>query len=192
MGDITLSDYQKRTGETAVYPKGKEVEYLALGLVNEIGEALEKIHAIGHIREVGDEDKRAAVVSEVGDCFWYLSQLFNFFGFSLSEAKNYFDDVFPDFANKKILSSLHADMELSYSFIPAAAFQGLIKKYIRDNKTFEELKESSEDRLSAIAIKLFIVCCYIGATPYEVCYANYKKLQDRKDRGVIKGSGDNR
>ena len=74
---MELSEYQKRSRVTAVYPNaGANLTYPALGLCGEAGEAAEKVKKA--IRDDGGEltpERRAALGAELGDVLWYVAQL---------------------------------------------------------------------------------------------------------------------
>ena len=74
---MELSEYQKRSRATAVYPDaGSNLTYPALGLCGEAGEAAEKVKKA--IRDDGGEltpERRAALAAELGDVLWYVAQL---------------------------------------------------------------------------------------------------------------------
>ena len=65
--------YKKFTQDTAQYPKEREMDYLMIGLANEVGELLGKYKKM--IR--GDENKQSfdGWVGELGDIMWYLMRL---------------------------------------------------------------------------------------------------------------------
>lgn len=76
-----LQRYQVSAMETAKYPREAAMEYLALGLCSEAGEVAGKIKKI--IRD-GDPsrdrqeifaEQKEAILSEVGDCLWYVAML---------------------------------------------------------------------------------------------------------------------
>lgn len=77
-----------------------------------------------------------------------------------------------------------------------------IKKIIRDDEVSSDnstLKKVIEDRKTEIVKELGDVlwylsslCTELGTDLNEVAQANLDKLRSRMDRGVIKGSGDNR
>lgn len=77
MGAIMdFNEYQRRSDSTAVYPEGKALEYLALGLCSEAGEVAGKLKKV--IRDDNSQltnEKLNELVSELGDVLWYLSQL---------------------------------------------------------------------------------------------------------------------
>jgi NTP pyrophosphatase (non-canonical NTP hydrolase) len=74
---MELSEYQRRSRATAVYPDaGSNLTYPALGLCGEAGEAAEKVKKA--IRDDGGEltpERRAALAAELGDVLWYVAQL---------------------------------------------------------------------------------------------------------------------
>lgn len=82
---VTFDGYQDFTDTTAIYPKSKALEYLAMGLTSEAGEVAGKVKKF--IRDgVLDE---FALVSELGDVLWYLAQF-------ASELDIYLSDIAED------------------------------------------------------------------------------------------------
>lgn len=77
VGLVQLSDYQRRSRATAVYPDaGENLTYPALGLCGEAGEAAEKVKkALRDDGGVLTEERRAALAAELGDVLWYVAQL---------------------------------------------------------------------------------------------------------------------
>tara|TARA_Y100001951_G_scaffold2547_1_gene1771 strand:- start:312 stop:644 length:333 start_codon:yes stop_codon:yes gene_type:complete len=67
--------YTEFTRDTAQYPKDVEMEYLMIGLANEVGEVLGKYKK--HLR--GDtmvvQDFRDALIDELGDVMWYFARI---------------------------------------------------------------------------------------------------------------------
>lgn len=74
---MTFNEYQKLAQKTAGYPKiGKKIIYPALGLCSEAGEVAGKIKKIFRDkRGILDKKSVRAVVKELGDTLWYLSQI---------------------------------------------------------------------------------------------------------------------
>ena len=68
---MTADFYEERASLTAIYPKEKALEYLALGLTSEAGEVAGKVKKL--IRD-GKGDKNA-IASEIGDVLWYCAML---------------------------------------------------------------------------------------------------------------------
>lgn len=89
MSDLTLSDYQKRTTETAVYPGARQKNligllYSSIGAGNEAGEILGKVKKV--LRDddlIVTDEKRVAIADEVGDVLWYLGQVTDQLGLDL-------------------------------------------------------------------------------------------------------------
>ena len=68
---MTADFYEERASLTAIYPKEKALEYLALGLTSEAGEVAGKVKKL--IRD-GKGDKKA-IASEIGVVLWYCAML---------------------------------------------------------------------------------------------------------------------
>jgi NTP pyrophosphatase (non-canonical NTP hydrolase) len=91
MNEYTFAEYQQSTDQTAVYPDVGAgslfaVNYCAIGLSNEAGEVLGKIKKAW--RDDGmtiTPERKAAIIDEMGDVLWYVSQLANELGVSLGE-----------------------------------------------------------------------------------------------------------
>src|ERR1019366_7796168 len=81
---ITNNDYMEFTRSTAIYPKERELEYLALGLTSEAGEVEGKVKKV--IRDnngMVSQETETALISELGDVAWYLVRLCDHFEISL-------------------------------------------------------------------------------------------------------------
>ena len=67
--------YTQFTRDTKKYPSDVEMEYLMIGLANEVGEVLGKYKK--HLR--GDmmvlEDFRQGLIDELGDVMWYFARI---------------------------------------------------------------------------------------------------------------------
>ena len=84
---MQLSDYQRRSRATAVYPDaGDNLTYPALGLCGEAGEAAEKVKkALRDDGGVLTDERRAALAGELGDVLWYISACADELGLTLQE-----------------------------------------------------------------------------------------------------------
>jgi NTP pyrophosphatase (non-canonical NTP hydrolase) len=81
---MDFREYQANASTTATYPKSEKINYCTLGLAGEAGEVANKIKKV--LR--GDktiEEATPDLVSELGDCLWYLSELAKALGVSLEE-----------------------------------------------------------------------------------------------------------
>jgi len=74
---ITPDLYEQQAGETAIFPKDRALEYLALGMTSEAGEVAGKVKKL--IRDGEDvegfELKKIAIASEIGDVLWYCAMM---------------------------------------------------------------------------------------------------------------------
>ena len=77
--------YHSFAKTTAIYPKEKALEYLALGLCGESGEVAEKIKKIIRDKngQITQQDKEA-IIKELGDVLWYVANLADELGYLLS------------------------------------------------------------------------------------------------------------
>jgi|TARA_R110002074_G_scaffold62017_2_gene149573 NTP pyrophosphatase (non-canonical NTP hydrolase) len=83
---ITPDLYERLAGETAIFPKEKALEYLALGLTSEAGEVAGKVKKLirdGEDKE-GFELKKIAISHEIGDVLWYCAMMASEVGVSLN------------------------------------------------------------------------------------------------------------
>ena len=74
---ITPDLYENLAGQTAIFPKDRALEYLALGMTSEAGEVAGKVKKL--IRDGEDvegfEMKKIAIASEIGDVLWYCATM---------------------------------------------------------------------------------------------------------------------
>ena len=84
---ITPDLYENLAGQTAIFPKEKALEYLALGLTSEAGEVAGKVKKL--IRDGADvegfELKRIAIAYEIGDVLWYCAMMAKEVGVPLND-----------------------------------------------------------------------------------------------------------
>lgn len=83
---ITNEQYLEFTRTTAIYPKERELEYLALGLASEAGEVCGKLKKV--IRDNGGvltPATKLTLTDETSDVAWYLTRLCDALGLTLTE-----------------------------------------------------------------------------------------------------------
>lgn len=84
---ITVNEYQRRTGNTAVYP-GAETpdgfDYVLFGLVGEAGELANKRKKILR-KEENLYAHREVLADELGDVLWYAARVAKELGYTLEE-----------------------------------------------------------------------------------------------------------
>lgn len=74
----------------------------------------------------------------------------------------------------------------------AGEVAGKVKKYLRDGGSFAFLRDQLRDELGDVLWYIAALAHDLDLDLDEVALNNYKKLQDRMNRNVISGSGDNR
>lgn len=165
---MKIEEYQEATKVTAMYPRVKALEYVTLGLIGELAEIEEKI-------ETDNE-----VFYELGDACWYISQLCNELNFSLEEVFNEIKE-FP------------AGGEMS-PFHEICLIANIVKKVCRDES--DNISEDKKEKIRGYIIKALDFVVGQLEDPEEsfskVLQSNIDKLSSRKERGAIKGDGDNR
>jgi len=77
--------YKQFTRETAQYPKEVEMEYLMLGLANEVGEVLGKYKKYLRGDKMVRQDFEKALVDELGDVMWYFVRICDMLDVTLYE-----------------------------------------------------------------------------------------------------------
>lgn len=78
--------YQKKAGETAIYPnRGDNLPYAALGLAGEAGEVANKVKKILRGDTTLDEAFRATIKKELGDILWYIAACCHEAGLDMSD-----------------------------------------------------------------------------------------------------------
>lgn len=87
-----------------------------------------------------------------------------------------------------------ADRALEYLALGLASeageVAGVVKKWIRDGAAEDVLRDKLSAEMGDVCWYLAELCNAAGLDLAEVFAANRKKLEDRRDRGVIGGSGD--
>jgi NTP pyrophosphatase (non-canonical NTP hydrolase) len=81
---MEFNEYQIKARKTAIYPVQYSVIYPTLGLAGESGEVAEKVKKF--IRDkTTTEDLKSALVKELGDVLWYISNIASDLDISLEE-----------------------------------------------------------------------------------------------------------
>lgn len=202
-------DYQETTKKTAMYPKTKPygVMYVSMGLMGEAGELIEKYRSILHNNNILTEEVQNSLKSEIGDVFWYISQicnelnlnLFSIVTLNISIEVDQVSQIENLILNTINQNSVVAKAENIYEtcfdlIILVSKIIEKIKKVIRNkNGEFEtdDLNIISE-YLHELIIKLMLLIKSLNLKTYDVLNSNVQKLMSRLERGVIKSEGDNR
>lgn len=173
---ITAREYQERAKEYAVYPKGHLDRNYQSGRIPEPYPltAGQVYCLLGLASELGEylvsrigKDDPPVDISELGDIAWYIAQLATECGIHLE------DTYSRTYSNEGVI---------------LMNVMGSVKKFIRDGSApnWAELVSMCWGWLYSEA------WAFDRGLNTEVLPANLAKLADRKARGVIQGSGDNR
>ena len=171
-----LNEYQQKSREFAKYPAtlGSNIWYPALGAIDEFGELEEAVNGYKH-RFSGltkSEEISKDVLKEAGDVFWYLAQI-------CTESGLEFQEVISDrIAARK----------------PIPELAGVVKKIYRDRGGIPDNNDLL--KIGRCVTGLFFETEHIlhsfGFNVWQALEVNLEKLQDRSNRGVLHGSGDDR
>lgn len=176
---MNFDEYQKKVREFADYPSamvnGNAVKlvYPVLGLVEEIGEAREKLRLV---EEFDDLPHITAFMKELGDVCWFCAEIMTVLNLE-ADLSRFTDDNCDDY-------------ELAYPEI-----SGILAKAVRDTSGIV-----SPEKVQVIKENIEIIIFTVSQMAEKVCFSdlesvmqmNYDKLLSRKKRGVIHGSGDDR
>lgn len=176
----SFPEYASHTHKTAKYPEDDAVLYLVLGLADELGEALEKARH----EPRGGVNWKQKLTAEIGDVFWYVSELGRHLGHE-------FEEIPPHTHSPMEMSRGMKDLEDALDEATKAC--GGVKKAIRDDGG-EITRERSSRLVRAVCqvkVKLESACHHFGLGPPEyVLERNLEKLQVRDAQGLIKGEGE--
>lgn len=158
--------YQKLTNETAVYPRGYAIEYLTMGLAGEIGEFLQ----LGRRPKAIPADE---IRKELGDLMWFTAQLAELVGIELDDC---------------LTLKMDEDCSPVAMAVDVNLMVGQLAKWYRGDKG-KDGHEIIRNFVPGFWRKLLTYEIYIGG---DVKEQNIQKLLSRKERGVLKGDGDDR
>lgn len=163
-----VNEYQEFTRTTAQYPSNLAIAYTRLGFLGELGEVANKYKKV--LR--GDYELDAVkedLIAESGDLLWYFIRYLDeldyraSWGFSENkQIKVYYNYTILDIVN---------DISSKFSAVPLVNNDYLLKD---------------------IGVLLHLLCVELDTTLPDVLTLNRRKLEDRLERNVIKGTGDNR
>lgn len=183
---MNLNTYQKSAITTKIYDNSVAFPYVALGICGEVGELYEKILE----SQKGGNFELSLLSKEVGDVAWYLAAW-------AEETQQLLEEVY---SLRKVLTQdvFHSLEALKDNLVlEQKNVAELVKKALRDD--FEELskgifpqeKKFKVDIAVANLLAIIMGVCAVYNLDFEqVLLENVQKLQSRKDRGTIKGSGD--
>ncbi len=190
---MNLGEYQELARSTAIYLKiqGAKMIYPALGLIGECGEVAEKIKKL--IRDSSWEmtpDRKEGIKRELGDCCWYIA--------SVCSDTNLEMDMIYTMRGGNVIQhtrSLTIPSLVIYMHHHATAvaldLDNWCSKFNCHPNAITNFVGMSQ-HLSCILASIEEIGRRCNLTLEEIYVANMEKLLSRKQRGVIKGKGDNR
>lgn len=191
---MDYNEYQLEAAKTAIYPKGRALEYVTLGLLSEVGELAGK-YLIAK-KQWFQEDWNE-VIKELGDVFWYVSEFTRILDITLGE----------DFGNSAATVESLTQRSRGFTVVAITEHAGevasAVKKFIRDSEDLpvDELiahfmgsihEQRALGHLRALITQSENLADILGVSMEAVLTQNITKLKARQDRGVLGGSGDNR
>jgi len=195
---MTFEEYRIKADVVAQYPGRMShdgIAYCLMGIGGESGELLEKVKKIYRDKNsIIDEEAKKWLMLEMGDIFWYCSQIY-------SETKACFNNLYliPGYVSSindfqeyvKLLSKKYNNyvfdlMERCFLLIKDVG--RLLGGYVdRDISKIDLLL-----KVTNILYHLAVICIIIDTTLENVANTNIEKLYSRKERNKLQGSGDNR
>lgn len=182
-----LDEYQEKAVSTAIYPSSVTLIYPTLGLANEFGELIEKIHT-----------KPNEVPKELGDVLWYIANVVNDLEETLGNVagligapKTRFNS-FQQWVDNNNHTFVFND-SLALLTIKIGNICGLVKKLYRDDNELTKIRRCkilSELAWVLAGVSNFATTAGLHLT--NVAEQNLKKLAGRKERGTLHGDGDDR
>lgn len=168
---MKLADYQNWTRSTAIYPAAgsgdvAELMYLALGLAGEVGELTQL-----QVRE------HPELLKELGDVAWYVARLASALNLTLSEPQPAVSTEF----TAQCLTLAHL----------AGMICNSVKKLYRDGDN-PQLRAKIQAPLLEIVAQLATLAIDSHSILTNVLAQNHDKLESRKRRDQLGGSGDHR
>ena len=155
--------------------------YLKLGFIEEVGELSGKFAKVIRSKSVIrlNTEERLAIVKELGDILWFAT--------CLCDGKMDFEE---NVRNKERFNYTRESLDPYRIFSPhviECSIDNLAQIYCTMS-----LYGMNADRCEHTFMNVVMIGNKIGYTLDEIMQINIDKLTDRRERGVICGSGDNR
>ncbi|SVA81872.1 uncharacterized protein METZ01_LOCUS134726, partial [marine metagenome] len=154
---MDIEHYQKFVNKTAFFPKssqGRNLSYLVMGIVEEVGEIFEFIVKKETLNE--NEYILEQIIKESGDLLWYITAICNEINFSLERLMQY----------AKVKKNKHISNNSLLIYL--GNLSGAVKKMIRDDN------EKITDKKSDLIINNL---CYILIFVLQLCDENNVKFK---------------
>jgi NTP pyrophosphatase (non-canonical NTP hydrolase) len=182
-----IDEYVDFTHTTAIYPEDVAVQYVYAGLIEEVGEVAGIFK-----RWVRDEDKNESAqtrfelkenfTKELGDVLWYTARYCVHNNINIQEEVMFAYDDWDAF-------STGVELDLSIDGIGDA-----VANMSNATGIMVTTNDSDDAKLgmNSLLFEVIYILNKFGLTMKDCYQVNYEKLSSRKQRGVIKGKGDDR
>ncbi len=174
--------YQEQARSTAIYPRQENnLLYPTLGLMGEIGEVSNKLK-----KNIRDNNYSTGLPDEIGDVCWYMA---NF----CCELQINLSDLFEDLGNYNQAKENNIYEEMLAIQVSLGIISGNVLSLINSEcGSMRSTKDNIFANLHNIVIGLNNMCNFLNLDLKDIAKNNIEKLLDRKQRDVLRGSGDNR
>lgn len=190
---MDLCEYQKKARSTAIYLeiKNSQMIYPALGLIGECGEVTEKIKKL--IRDDDGEmtqDRKDSIKKELGDVMWYCANICCDTNLDLDMMYKMRNASMIHRMHSLVLPRLVLYMNRHATSISQSLEQWFYEYDRRENESYRFIPLRSHLTHILTCVEEMAIRC--DSTLEKICNINIDKLSGRKERGMLKGSGDNR
>ena len=184
---MDLVTYTERTAETAVYPHEIAFLYCSIGLADEAGELLGVVK-----KEMrGDFKDKPDVLSErvraeLGDCFWYLSELSRHLGLDLPRLVDMYYSQLDD--SRPLFLEVREFTRLAQSVLGTFHMSHYGNAYKDASKGVH--KGTLSAAVGACVLPMVRMARSLEGGLGQVLQTNHMKLSGRKELGTLQGDGE--
>lgn len=195
----TLSDFAEAAFVTAIYPnKGEDTTYPFLGLAGECGEVCEKIKKL--IRDDDSQlttERKWAITKELGDVMWYLGANLNTHAMPIDKSADLLAiNAIAKDAYEGLGEAFDLAREMARVALDMAGFAGDMRDSYNNPQMYAKGSTMQLEVMGVYFGKILagvaLLARMIGTDILSVCQHNLCKLYSRRDRGTLKGDGDDR
>jgi hypothetical protein len=214
---MTFNHYQEQAKKTAIFPNfvydisfnsiefteqpSIKIIYPTLGLIGESAELYEKMHYFTiEASTTSVSEVHSKIILELSDVLWCISILADILGHKLSTVAQFRGEdneelTFDSWIKDHIAFERHgANTIVDDLLYSTGLFAECVKKILRDQGGI--IDKISGERLFEILHNCLVyigtISVKINSTFNHIAIKNLEKLESRKERGVLNGSGDTR
>ncbi len=187
----TYKEYSDAALKFAVYNNPRM--YPFKGLYGETGELVEKLKKLDRGDKPLDDNYKQLIISEISDVMWYINALLHDYGINLYDVVD--NDIIPYIVDrsidaKDVIDKTPLVLGIELGGI-AMAVHTLERRSVSEKKR-QELIAAIVGDVCEILYILEQLCSALNCTLCDAANVNIEKLTARANKGMIKGSGDER